>query len=196
MIRLFAYLLPPTLSRKQIVSYSQTSCVPLVDPPDSRWGAGGGGGGLTWSQIIRYRKKAWLSINLLSVSFPPPLSRQQGVSLSQSSCVSLVDPPDSRCGWGWSQIIPYREKAWPSINHSILSWRTPLHLLNVDFFQVSVLLAVLMCALFSVEAAPAPAPAPTIGLAGLGLLGLGGLVFLKGQWHRVQLSSRLRNKCA
>ncbi len=44
-----------------------------------------------------------------------------------------------------------------------------------------MLLAVLVCALFSVEAAPAPAPAPTIGLAGLGLLGLGGLVFLKGQ---------------
>jgi hypothetical protein len=79
-------------------------------------------------------------------------------------------------GWGSDS-----EKAWPSINHLILSGRTRLHLCNFNIFQVSVLLAVLLCALFSVEAAPAPAPAPTIGLAGLGLLGLGGLVFLKGQ---------------
>ncbi len=60
---------------------------------------------------------------------PFPVSKVS-LSLSQSSCVSPVDPPDGR--WGvrgraYSQIIRYREKAWLSINHSILCWRTFLH---------------------------------------------------------------------
>jgi hypothetical protein len=83
-------------------------------------------------------------------------------------------------GWAWSQIIRPRESLalYKSFNTLWAHSSPPVKLIVV---QVSVLLAVLLCALFSVEAAPAPAPAPTIGLAGLGLLGLGGLVFLKGQ---------------
>ena len=39
------------------------------------------------------------------LAHPTPLSRQQLFSLSQSSCVSLVDFPDERGGgWAWSQI--------------------------------------------------------------------------------------------
>jgi hypothetical protein len=38
-----------------------------------------------------------------------PLSRQQLVSLSQSSCVSLTDERGGRRGWAWSQIILPRE---------------------------------------------------------------------------------------
>jgi hypothetical protein len=48
-----------------------------------------------------------------------PPSRQQVVTLSQSSCVSPVELTDGGEGWAWSQII--RSLAWPSRNHSIVS---------------------------------------------------------------------------
>jgi hypothetical protein len=53
----------------------------------------------------------------------PLLSRQQVVSLSQSSCVSPVKLNDRRgreVGWRGAKSYD-REKAWSSINHSILS---------------------------------------------------------------------------
>jgi hypothetical protein len=56
----------------------------------------------------------------------PSLSRQQVVSLSQSSCMALVElkltGEGRKGGGGWSGAKSYdREKAWPSIKHSILS---------------------------------------------------------------------------
>jgi hypothetical protein len=49
----------------------------------------------------------------------PPLSCQQVVSLSLSSCVSPVELADGRGGWTWNQIIrPWESLA--SIHHSIL----------------------------------------------------------------------------
>jgi hypothetical protein len=58
---------------------------------------------------------------------PPPLSRQQVVSLSQSPCVSRVElltwigELDGDGGGGAKSYVG--EKAWSSINHSILSAR-------------------------------------------------------------------------
>jgi hypothetical protein len=53
---------------------------------------------------------------------PHPLSCQQVVCLSQSSCVSLVELTDRReVGVGGGAKPCDGEKAWPSINHSILS---------------------------------------------------------------------------
>jgi hypothetical protein len=54
---------------------------------------------------------------------PSPLSRQQVVSLSQSSCVSPVELTNGReVGGDELGAESYdRGKAWPSINHSILS---------------------------------------------------------------------------
>jgi hypothetical protein len=62
----------------------------------------------------------------LAIPPPLPLSRQQVVYHSHSSCVSPVDLPDGirRRGSGWSQFIRLRESV-PSINHSILSFLTP-----------------------------------------------------------------------
>jgi hypothetical protein len=54
----------------------------------------------------------------------PPLSRQQLVSLSQSSCVPSVKLIDGREGGDGVGEEPYHttaSKPWPSINHSILS---------------------------------------------------------------------------
>ncbi len=48
-----------------------------------------------------------------------PLSRHQVASLSQSSCVSPVELTDGRVGRGAKSYE--RERAWSSINHSILS---------------------------------------------------------------------------
>jgi hypothetical protein len=52
-----------------------------------------------------------------SAPHPPPslVARQKVVSLSQSSCVSPVEP--TNVGGGAKSYD--REKAWPSINHSI-----------------------------------------------------------------------------
>jgi hypothetical protein len=55
-----------------------------------------------------YRGTGFLAV-FLAHPIPPPLSHQQGVSLSQSSCVSPVELTDAR------------NPAWPSINHEILS---------------------------------------------------------------------------
>jgi hypothetical protein len=54
---------------------------------------------------------------------PHPLSRQQVFSLSQSSCVSSVELTDERGGeQGWEGTKSRDgEKAWSSINHTILS---------------------------------------------------------------------------
>ncbi len=53
---------------------------------------------------------------------PPPLSRQQLVSLSQSSYVSPVERQGERGGGGGRGSKSYdSEKAWPSINPSIQS---------------------------------------------------------------------------
>ncbi len=60
-------------------------------------------------------------------SCPPPLptllSRQQVVSLCQSPCVSLVELTDRWGGEGDGRGVKsnVREKAWHTINHSILS---------------------------------------------------------------------------
>jgi hypothetical protein len=51
---------------------------------------------------------------------PLPLSSQQVVSLSQSSCLSPVELNDWRGGEGVGEE-PNREKAWSSGNHLILS---------------------------------------------------------------------------
>jgi hypothetical protein len=50
-----------------------------------------------------------------------PHSRQQVVSLSQSSCVSPVELTDGKEGCGHVVKSYYRDKAWSSINHSLLS---------------------------------------------------------------------------
>jgi hypothetical protein len=54
---------------------------------------------------------------------PDLLSRQQVVSLSQSTCVSPVELTDGKRGGGGGQGAKSfeSEKAWPYINHSILS---------------------------------------------------------------------------
>jgi hypothetical protein len=53
---------------------------------------------------------------------PLPLSRRQIVSLSQFSCVSPVEISDGREveGGGWGAKSYDSEKAWSSLNHSIL----------------------------------------------------------------------------
>jgi hypothetical protein len=62
--------------------------------------------------------------NMLSFGsspLPSPLLRHKVVSLSQSSCVSLVDGTEGGGGGGRGAISYDREKAWPSIKYSILS---------------------------------------------------------------------------
>ncbi len=56
---------------------------------------------------------------------PSPLSRQQPVSLSQSSCVSLVELTEGKGGELGVGEQPIRTTA-PSINHSILSAGLPM----------------------------------------------------------------------
>ncbi len=51
-----------------------------------------------------------------------PLSLQQVVSFSQSSCVSPVDLTDGMEAAGWGGVNSHDgEKAWSSINQSMLS---------------------------------------------------------------------------
>ncbi len=54
------------------------------------------------------------------LSHPLP-SRQQVVSLSQSSCESLVELTDEGGGGGGTKSND-REKGWPAINHLIFSF--------------------------------------------------------------------------
>jgi hypothetical protein len=61
---------------------------------------------LSWGRMIRL--------------LPPPFSRQQVVSLSQSSCVSPVELTDGGAGGGGAKVYD-SEKARSSINYSILS---------------------------------------------------------------------------
>ncbi len=49
---------------------------------------------------------------------PPPFSRQQVASLSQSSCVPSIELTDGRGGGGGGRGA--ESKAWPSINHQTL----------------------------------------------------------------------------
>ncbi len=66
---------------------------------------------------------------------PPPLSRQQVVSLSQSSCVSPVEHTSGRGGEGRAGAKSYEgENAWSSINQLILSGATLLRT-GLDFFN-------------------------------------------------------------
>jgi hypothetical protein len=73
-----------------------------------------------------YRKPGFLAVVLSTPR--PPLSRQQVVSLSQPSCVSPVELTEGR----WAERVGGRgakydgEKAWPSINNSILQGRSPI----------------------------------------------------------------------
>jgi hypothetical protein len=64
-------------------------------------------------------------IRLLAHSLLPALSYQQVVSISQSTCVLPVELTDGReggrLGGGRGAKSYDREKAWSSINHSILS---------------------------------------------------------------------------
>jgi hypothetical protein len=65
-----------------------------------------------------------------SLPSPSPLSRQQIVSLSQSSCVSPVEFTDRGGGElsGRGAKSYDRKKAWPCINYSILfAYRCCLH---------------------------------------------------------------------
>ncbi len=69
---------------------------------------------LSWDRKIR----------LLPHPFPPPpISLQQDISLSQSSCVSPLELSDwsGRQGGGRGAESINGEKTWSSINHSILS---------------------------------------------------------------------------
>jgi hypothetical protein len=76
--------------------------------------------GLKAESIANFREhQAFLRSYDLAPPHPLSPSRPQGVSLSQSSCVSLVELSDWIMGGGG---LPYDgEKAWSSINHSILS---------------------------------------------------------------------------
>jgi hypothetical protein len=66
-------------------------------------------------------------IRLFAHHLPPPPSSQQVVSISQSFCVSAVERRLKRGDWreggegGRGAELYDREKAWPSIKHSILS---------------------------------------------------------------------------
>jgi hypothetical protein len=55
------------------------------------------------------------------LAHPRPTSCQQLVSLSQSYCVLPVELADGREGGGRGAKLNDRDKAFPSINHSILS---------------------------------------------------------------------------
>jgi hypothetical protein len=56
-----------------------------------------------------------------STHAPPPPYDQQVASLSQSSCVSLVELTEGMGGGGRGAESYDCKKAWPSLNHSMLS---------------------------------------------------------------------------
>jgi hypothetical protein len=64
-----------------------------------------------------------------SYDLTPPLSCLQPVSFSQYSRVSTAELTDGR-GWGRSRIIRL-EKAWFSVNHSILSGSNESRIFNI-----------------------------------------------------------------
>jgi hypothetical protein len=87
--RLHAHLLHP-LSRQQIVSLSQVSCVSPFELTDGRGGRGGGGRG-----AVSYEcKKAWPSINRSILSGAPYRQFQDGGCLSYPSVAADVKPQD------------------------------------------------------------------------------------------------------
>jgi hypothetical protein len=70
-----------------------------------------------WRTRLFRRRMIWLLAH-------PHLSCQQDAALSQSSCVSPVELTDGRGGRGERGAKSYdSEKAWSSINHTILSGR-------------------------------------------------------------------------
>jgi hypothetical protein len=72
-----------------------------------------------------------LSRRRMTLAPPPPISRRQVVSLSQSSCVSPVELTDGGGGVGGVPNAYDNEKAWTSKNHSILSGRKDIILHTV-----------------------------------------------------------------
>ncbi len=70
-----------------------------------------------------YRGPGFLSVVWLGSSTTPfPFSRQKVASLSQSSCVCLIELSGGRARMGWARSrSEHRVKACPSINHLILS---------------------------------------------------------------------------
>ncbi len=69
-----------------------------------------------------YRGPSFLAVVWIgSTPAPSPLSRQLIGRLSKSSCVSLVQLTDGRRGGGRGAESYDRQKAWTSINRSILS---------------------------------------------------------------------------
>jgi hypothetical protein len=87
------------------------------------------------TRVLNYLQRTRLSgrriIRLLTHPLST-LSRQQIVSLSQSSCVSPVAFTDGRRGEGVSGAKSYDcEKAFPFINHSTV-WVTPNFLFPYD----------------------------------------------------------------
>jgi hypothetical protein len=67
--------------------------------------------------LLRIRLSCGPMVRLLA---PSPLSREQVVSLSQSSCVSPAELTERVGAGGVLEVEPNhcdREKVWPSINH-------------------------------------------------------------------------------
>ncbi len=81
----------------------------------------------------------FLAVVLLGSS---PTSRQQVVSLSQSSCVSPVEIADWRCGGGDKKH--HGKEAWSSANHLILSALPSVlyTMLNCSFYTLLILITV------------------------------------------------------
>jgi hypothetical protein len=87
-----------------------------------------------------HREPSFLAVVWFFLPHPPPLpvSRQLLVSLSQSSCVSQAEltAGKGREGGGGRGAESYdSEKAWPCINHSILSGgMKPLDLFKINIW--------------------------------------------------------------
>jgi hypothetical protein len=75
-----------------------------------------------------------------------PLFLPSPSCLSQSSCVSSIELTDERrgdgMGGGWSQIIR-RERAWSSVNHSVLFGLHILQQLVTTYIKVRYLFCIL-----------------------------------------------------
>ncbi len=132
----------PPLLLASCLSFSY-SCVSPVELPHGRgWGGGGEEPNNTtarkpgdWSQnVFNVLQRTKLSRHhMIWLLLPPPsprFSRQQGVSLSQTSCVSPGKLTDGRGGKGFksynseeaqSSIMHKILSSWSAINHSILS---------------------------------------------------------------------------
>ncbi len=74
----------------------------------------------SWTECIEWliKNQAWFGSSPTPFLLPSPLPREQVVSLSPASCVL---PVKLRTGWGDGAKSYDGEKAWSSINHSVLS---------------------------------------------------------------------------